>query len=119
MVRLKSELWVRAYMRRLEAEGIPSVIVRRGNTEAGAIYILINKLDRTVQLFAPAPAGLEEAESDRRFVALFGGRFVAEMEASERLAREADFDADIWVVEAEDREGRHFLDDWLASEDDF
>lgn len=118
MTRLKSELWVRAYMRRLEGEGIPSVIVRRGNTEAGAIYILINRLDRTVQLFGPAPAGLHDAGSDRRFVALFDGRFVPETDAGARLAREADFDSDIWIVEAEDRAGRHFLDDWLAGEDD-
>ena len=119
MTRLKSELWVRAYMRRLEGEGVSSVIVRRGNAEAGAIYILINRLDRTVQLFGPAPAGLDEAGSERRFVAYFDGRFVLETEASERLMREAEFDSDIWVVEAEDRDGRHFLDDWLADGDGY
>ena len=119
MTRLKSELWVRAYMRRLETEGIPSVIVRRGNAEAGAIYILINRLDRTVHLFGPAPAGLDEAGEERRFVAHFKGQPVPEMDASEKLMREAEFDSDIWVVEAEDRAGRHFLDDWLAEGDGF
>lgn len=119
MTRLKSEFWVRAYMRRLEAEGMPCVIVRRGNAEAGAIYITINRLDRTVLAFGPAPAGLSDAGSERRFVPLFEGRAVDEQEASERLAREADFDPDIWIVEAEDRAGRHFLDDWLAAPDDF
>jgi hypothetical protein len=29
------------------------------------------------------------------------------------LAREADFDSDLWLVEVEDRQGRHFLDDQL------
>ena len=32
------------------------------------------------------------------------------------LEREAEFDNDLWVVEVEDREGRHFLgDDLIAS----
>ncbi|ODA66864.1 hypothetical protein A7A08_02161 [Methyloligella halotolerans] len=119
MTRLKSELWVRAYMWRLEGEGVPTVIVRRGNTEAGAIYILINRLDRTVRLFGPAPAGLAEAAGERSFVALFEGRFVPEIDANERLMREAEFDPDLWVVEAEDRAGRHFLEDWLADDAGF
>jgi hypothetical protein len=33
---------------------------------------------------------------------------VAEIEA--RLAREIKFDPDLWIVEVEDRAGRHFLD---------
>lgn len=119
MTRLKSELWVRAYMRSLEAQGIACVIVRRGNPEAGAIYILINRLDGSVHLFGPAPAGLEGARLERRFVPLFEGRAVAETEAGERLARETGFDPDIWIVEAEDRAGRHLLDDWLAAGKDF
>jgi hypothetical protein len=28
--------------------------------------------------------------------------------------READFDSDLWIVEVEDRQGRHFLGGWLA-----
>jgi hypothetical protein len=32
------------------------------------------------------------------------------------IVRERDMDRDIWVIEVEDRAGRHFLDDWLSAE---
>ena len=38
-----------------------------------------------------------------------------ESDADAYLARQIDFDPDIWIVAVEDRLGRHFLEDWLAS----
>ena len=38
---------------------------------------------------------------------------VGESEVDALLAREASFDSDMWLVEVEDRGGRHFLDDQL------
>jgi hypothetical protein len=35
---------------------------------------------------------------------------VPEASVEERLAKEIRFDPDVWVVETEDRAGRHFLD---------
>jgi hypothetical protein len=34
----------------------------------------------------------------------------AEADVEARLARETRFDPDVWIVEIEDRAGRHFLD---------
>jgi hypothetical protein len=34
----------------------------------------------------------------------------SEAKVEERLARESRFDPDVWIVEVEDRAGRHFLD---------
>ena len=31
------------------------------------------------------------------------------------LSREASFDADLWLIEVEDRKGRHFLDDSIVT----
>lgn len=117
-MRLKSEIWVRAYVRRCQGEGSPAVIVRRGDRDAGAIFILVNRLDGSVLLFGPAPAGLASSDTERRFAPHLGGEAVAEAEASMHLAREANFDSDIWVVEVENRDGRSFLEDWLAPEGD-
>ena len=47
-MRVKSEIWVGAYLRRCQAEAIPAVIVRRGDGAAGAIYVSIDRLDGTV-----------------------------------------------------------------------
>jgi hypothetical protein len=35
---------------------------------------------------------------------------VAEQSVEERLAREIRFDPDAWIIETEDKAGRHFLD---------
>jgi hypothetical protein len=35
---------------------------------------------------------------------------VAEQAIEERLAKEIRFDPDVWIVEIEDKAGRHFLD---------
>src|SRR5262249_57927664 len=56
-MRIKSEIWVRAYLRRCQAQGVPVVIARRGDEAAGAIFICIDRLDGTMVLYGPAPAG--------------------------------------------------------------
>jgi hypothetical protein len=113
-MRLKSELWVRAYLRRCQHEGAAAVLVRRGDADAGAIYIKVSRLDGTATLFGPAPAGLGETREERRWHACLPKQAAAEPEADAYLQRQVDFDPDIWIVAVEDTAGRHFLDDWLA-----
>jgi hypothetical protein len=108
-MRVKSEIWVRAYLRRCQAEGVPVVVARRGDEGAGAIFIRVDKLDGTVILYGPAPAGSRGTETERRWVSCFGARPVGESEASLYLARQREFDPDLWVIEIEDKAGRHFL----------
>jgi hypothetical protein len=110
-MRIRSEIWVKAYLRRCEVAGVPAVVVRRGDDQAGAIYLSINRLDGTVSLYGPAPAGLETGGTERRFVICLSGDRVAGQEADRYLSREAEFDSDFWVVEIEDRQGRHLLVD--------
>lgn len=108
-MRLKSEIWVKAYLRRCAAQGAMGVIVRHGDDDAGAIYIKVRRGDGLCALFGPAPAGLDTADFDRRWVALAAGAFLAEEDIDALIAREARFDADLWVVEIEERAGRSFL----------
>jgi hypothetical protein len=110
-MRIRSEIWVKAYLRRCEVAGVPAVVVRRGDDQAGAIYLSVNRLDGTVSLYGPAPAGLETGGTERRFVICLSGDRVAAQEADSYLSREAEFDSDFWVVEVEDRQGRHLLVD--------
>ena len=110
-MRLKTGIWVRAYLRRCQAENVPAVIVRRGDEAAGAIFIRVDRLDGTVSLYSPAPAGLTGSETDRRWVSCFGAGSVSQAEADLYLERQREFDPDLWIVEIEDRAGRHFLGD--------
>lgn len=110
-MRLKSSIWVSAYLRRSEIEGAFGAIRRRGAEEAGAIFVKISRLDGTATLYAPAPQ-TEYDESrplDRVFVPT-SPEPVSEQSIEERLAKEVRFDPDVWIVEVEDTKGRHFLD---------
>ncbi|RAI34952.1 DUF1491 family protein [Rhodoplanes roseus] len=111
-MRLKSGIWVAAYIRRCGVEGVFAAVRRRGAEDAGAIYIIVNRLNGTADLYGPAPqTEFEEAKPlDRAFVSVLPGSPAPESAAEAFIARESRFDPDVWVVEIEEPSGRHFLD---------
>jgi hypothetical protein len=111
-MRLKSALWVAAYLRRCQVEGLFGVVRRRGAEEAGAIFVRISRLDGTSDLFGPAPQSAFEAmpSAERIFSASLAEQPALDASVEAYLAREIKFDPDIWIVEIEDRAGRNFLD---------
>jgi hypothetical protein len=112
-MRLKSGIWVAAYLRRCNIEGVFAAVRRRGAEEAGAVFIKVSRLDGTATLYGPAPQSAfnETKPTDRIFTATLGGdKSVPEADIEARLVREIRFDPDVWIVEVEDRAGRHFLD---------
>ncbi len=110
-MRIKSSIWVAAYLRRCQTENIFGVVRRRGAEEAGAIFIKLAMLDGNALLFTPAPQAAydESRPADRVFLPTTPAP-AAEQIIEDRLAKEIRFDSDIWIVEIEDRAGRHFLD---------
>lgn len=113
-MRLKSGIWVSAYVRRCNVEGAFVAVRRRGAEEAGAIYIKISKLDGTAVLYGPAPQAVfdEARPADRIFTVIVARDATAsEADVEARLTREIRYDPDVWIVEVEDRAGRNFLDD--------
>lgn len=115
-MRLKAQVWVKAYIRRCATEGVSAIVVRHGDDDAGAIFVRINRLDGSSLLFGPAPAGLSGADSDRKWVPCLTPEGAPDRDVDVYLAREAEFDRDLWIVEVEDRRGHHRLEGWLASE---
>ncbi len=108
MARLRSDFWVAAHLRRCAIEGVNAVLRRRGSAEAGAIFVKLDRLDGTASLFGPAPQALvDEGSGERLFTPVLTEAPGAAVE--ERMRRELRFDSDLWLVEIEDRAGRHFL----------
>ena len=101
---LKSEIWVQALVRRCNAEGKFCTIVKKGASEAGAIFIIINRLDGTFHVFGPAPGPAYDDAGDRRFIEELPYP-ATEQNVGELLARRRKFDSDLWVVEIDDRHG--------------
>jgi hypothetical protein len=118
-MRLKTEIWVKAYLRVRSAEGVSAMVVRHGDDDAGAVFIKVATLDGRAALYGPAPSGFEPSHPglqgiDRRWVPHLATPTTTEADVDAYLSRQADFDPDLWVIEIEDRAGRHFLDDWLV-----
>lgn len=115
-MRLKSGIWVAAYIRRAQIEGAQAMLRRRGSDEAGAVFIKVCRLDGTAEVFGPAPqTAFDEARpSDRAFVRALKAQPSTEADAEAYLARQIKYDPDIWIVEVEDRAGRNFLDAVVA-----
>lgn len=108
-MRLTSQIWVSAYLRRCASEAVPAAVLRRGHAEAGAIFISVDRLDGTLYLYEPAPTGLLGSDTSRFWVRCFGGEAATEETVAAYIARQREFDPDLWVVAIEDRKGRHFL----------
>lgn len=110
MGRLSAEFWVHAYLRRLALRDIPAFVVRRGDATAGAVLVKLSTLDGKAILFQ---RGFDLATDTRRWTVLTEGQDMA-VEAS--IAAQRRFDPDLWIVEVEDRAGRHLLDEDGLSE---
>src|SRR4029079_17426117 len=104
-MRLKSAIWVAAYIRRCHIEGAFAAVRRRGAEEAGAIFIKLNRLDGTAELFGPAPpSAFDEVNlSGRPSSRSLGAAPVPESKVEDRIGREVRFDPDVWIIEVEDR----------------
>lgn len=100
-MRVTSDLWVSALLRRVFGAGGFAAVVKRGATEAGAVFVLARGRLGEVALFGPAPqTSYDSAKPDDRFFTLLGaGDDAVVLDA--RLEREKKFDPDIWVVEIE------------------
>jgi hypothetical protein len=98
MSQLRTDIWVAAFVRRHNDLGHICVVARRGDAVAGQVFVQVDHLNGEVSLFTPAPAARRPDDSADR---LFERRFVRVPPATarERIAREADFDPDLWVVE--------------------
>ncbi|MGH6763073.1 MAG: DUF1491 family protein [Phyllobacterium sp.] len=104
-MRLTSEFWVAALIRRVNGSGAFAALLKRGATEAGAIFIKVRNADGRYDLFGPAPQSAydERKPEDRLFVSSVSKG--EEAEADARLASEKRFDPDLWIVEIEDYRG--------------
>ena len=101
---LSTELLVSAQRRVIEREGVAITIVRRGYGSVGTILLKINRLDGTARVLtqiryddqlAWSPVGREDP--------------MQEADADAYLDKQAGIDPDLWIIEIEDKQGRHWF----------
>ena len=100
-MRVTTDLWVSAIVRRAFAAGGFAAIVRRGATEAGAVMVIARDRLGEARLFLPASqTSYDEARpNERMFTETI--RSSDETALQERMEREIRFDPDLWIVELE------------------
>jgi len=104
-LRLTADIWVSAYLTRLRLVEIPAFVVKRGDSTAGAVLVKLNTLDGKASCFQRS---FNLMTGERTWVVLVEGD-EADVDAS--VAKQCGFDQDLWVIEVEDRKGRHLLDE--------
>ena len=101
---LSTDIWVGALIRRAEQGGAFAVVVRKGDARAGAVLVkVLNRSDGTSRLYA------EATRMDGELIWMQPARSEEERELDGYVERAIRIDPDVWVVEIEDRQGRHFL----------
>lgn len=105
MTRLTAEFWVHAYLARLRLVGIPAFVVAHGDDTGGAVLVKLNTLDGQATVYQRS---FDLMTGDRAWIALSSG---GEAEVDAAVTRQRGFDPDLWVIEVEDRAGRHLLDE--------
>lgn len=104
MTRLAAGFWVQAYLARLRAFDIPAFVTAHGDDMAGAVLVKLNTLDGQA---AAHQRSFDVMTGARRWDILVAG---PERDVDAAIARQRGFDPDLWVIEVEDRAGRHLLD---------
>lgn len=110
MSRLKSDIFVAALLRRIFAEGGMGAIERRGAPEAGAIHVRARHRDGTETWLSPAPQSFFETDKPEERLFEIKKARAPEWDVAEALAREREFDPDIWIVEIETDRPENYLE---------
>ncbi|MEJ8473924.1 DUF1491 family protein [Roseibium algae] len=99
-MRVTSDFFVTALVRRIFAEAGFAAIQKKGSPEAGAIFIAVDRLDGTYDFYGPAPQAMfVEQPEGRLFEKVLS--IVPREDITARLLKEARMDPDYWHVEIE------------------
>jgi hypothetical protein len=94
--RVKAAFWVQAAMRLSDQAGRPAVVVRRGDPDSGGILAVLRGRDGVAVL-----TQVRAADGSAAWLRGTGSGPVAEKDADLYVARQLNFDPDLWVVEFE------------------
>jgi len=101
---LSTDIWVAALIRRAELDGAFAMVLRKGDARAGAVLVkVLNRPEGTAKLYAEAT----RLDGERVWMQPQPSQLEPDLDAYvERAIR---VDPDLWVVEIDDRQARHFL----------
>jgi hypothetical protein len=104
MMGLPTDMMINAQTRIAAREGVPITVVRHGHDASGTIVLKINRLDGTARV-------LTQVRFDDELMWSPVSKIdpMPEADADRYMQQQASFDPDAWLVEIEDRQGRHWF----------
>lgn len=101
---IATDVWATALIRRAQLGGAFATVVRKGDPKAGAVLVkTFNPRSKEARLYASAWRG----EGERVWMQPVASNQETDLDAY--VVKSEGRDPDLWVVEIEDVEGRHFL----------
>jgi hypothetical protein len=105
MSQIRTEIWVQALLRRAQVAGAMGLVVKKGDIDAGVVLLQVSHLDGRVDFYAP----VTDMDGQRIWTRPLGSEPTDDARIRAYCTRRMEDDPDLWLVEIEDREGRHFL----------
>jgi hypothetical protein len=101
---LSTDIWVYALIRRAEQGGAFPTVIRKGDARGGSVLVKsLNRREGVTHLYAQATRG----DGERFWMEPVGATDEPALDAYVERAQK--IDPDLWVVEIDDNQGRHFL----------
>ena len=106
MNELKAEIIINAGIRAAERNFANAYVIKRGDSEAGAIFIKIDTLDGYAKLYSRNLVYDFDKNKDLvEFQDLYPNKKIESRDVDMRIAKEVSIDIDCWIVEIEDKKG--------------
>jgi hypothetical protein len=122
---LATEFRATALLRRAANAGVGAFVLHRGDATAGAMLVKVARMDGTAICLGQArhgdgalvwhPVGGGDGWTIHPDGHLSAAHPSSEQAIDNYIARQRAFDSDLWVIEIEDRQGRHFLLDLIVT----
>ena len=106
MARLRSKIWVQAYLKRLELQSIAAYVTAHGDDHSGAILIKVMKMDGSAKLYQKT---FDLQNNRNAWVKILDS---LDVEIDTLLEKQKVNDPDLWVVEIESASGQNYLDEF-------
>lgn len=104
---LKSKMFVQALVRQCQSHDVFAAVVAKGDEDAGAVLVKLNMFQNGCVVLTQVRTN----DGERAWMRGTGPEPVSEREADAYVERQRKYDLDLWVIEIEDRDGRHPLAD--------
>ena len=103
---LKAGIWVKAQLKMCDINFMSAYIVRKGDPDAGAIILVLDRFAEGCDVFTQA----RTIEGERGWVQAAKGKAMSREEMSAFTERQISRDPDLWILEIEDPGRKYEMD---------